>query len=625
MSKILLYFIFFLSKINCLLPNEEIQNNSNLKETLKEDDSNDIIIIHTNDVHCGFMDNIGYDGLMLYKKELQNKYKNILTVDVGDHLQGDTIGLLSKGLDIIEIMNKIGYDVVSLGMHEFDYGLDSLINCNKSLKCGYISSNFCYRKNKTSIFPKYVIKEIGGKKLAFLGVITPETLTKTYLSRVIDENKDLVYDFLNGDNGNELYSTIQNYTNEIQETVDYIILLSYLGNDNNENMKQYTSGAVISKTIGFTAVIDGHSHQVYNITIQDKSGYKIPLSQVGTKLNNIGVIRINNYGNVTSEIISEVPKPKNSKGAEEVERNNKKRWVDTEMKEFLINIINSHSEQLNQQIGKVNFDLIINIDPKNDNNQLSRSEETSLGNLITDAIRNEGEGDISIMSAGSIRSDLKIGNITYKNIIDILPYSNDIIVKEVKGQDILDAIEYGVRNLPEKSPRFPQVSGISFKVDITFDSTVEIDNNQKFDKVKGDRRVYDAKVGNEKLDPNKIYRVSFDNFIGGGGDGYSMFSKYEEKYNTLKPDNQALIDFIKEKLNGTIPDYYNSTQGRIIINSNNNDSKGVIIAIIVFFIIVSIFFLFVIICVKRKKNLFKKISSNDIENIDNNNIEEEEE
>ena len=613
MSKALFYFIFLLCKINCLLLSDEILSKYNTQNETEEDESNEIIIIHTSDVHCGFMDNIGYDGLILYKKELQKKYKYILTVDTGDHIQGDTIGLLSKGLDVIRIMNKIGYDVVSIGMHEFDYGLDALIECNKTLNYGYINSNFCYRNNKTSIFPNYVIKEIGGKKIAFFGILTPRTLTKTYLSKIMDEDGNMVYDFLTDKNGKEFYQTIQKYIDEAQ--ADYNIILSYMGDDTDDTLKEFTIGTIISNLYNISAVIDGRSHKVNStITFPDKEGRKIPISKPGTKLNSIGVIRIKSNGTITIENKSKVPKPEDEEGAEMVKRNGAETWIDTETKEFLINIINSHSEKLAEIIGSVDFDLIINIDPNDGNNQLSRFEESPLGNLITDAIRNSGKGEISLMSAGSIKEDLKIGNISYKNIIDILPFFNDIIVKEVLGQDILDAIEYGVRFLPEQSPKFPQVSGISYKVDITFDSTVEVDNNDLFVKVKGDRRVYDLKVGTEKIDPKRKYRISFDNFIGDGGDGYAMFRKYEEIYNTLHTDNDALISFIQNELNGTIPEYYNKTQGRIIINSNNNDSKTMIASIIIFFIIVVIVFIIITICVKKKKELFREISSLDIEN-----------
>ena len=609
-----LFFILLLFEINSLLTNENDENNNNLIEEFQEEElSDDIIILHTNDVHCGLLDNIGYDGLMLYKKELQKKYKYVLTVDIGDHIQGDTIGVLSKGLDIIDIMNKIGYDVATIGNHEFDFGLESLEKCYKALNCGYISANYCYRKNKTSIYPQYMIKKVGTKNIGFIGILTPTTLSKTYLSRIVDENGQMVYDFLTENEGKELYDTIQKYINEVKSKgADYIIILSHLGNDV-DNLKQYAISTLINHISGVNAVLDGHTHQVYNINSTDKENNEVPIIQVGTKLSNLGILKITN-GTIKSEIISEIPKPDKVKDAIEVKRsNNKKRWVDKDMNEYINNIIDSHSDELNEVIGKLNFDLIINLDPNDQHKQISRSEESTLGDLITDAIRVAGEGNMSIMSAGSIRTDLKKGNITYKNILDILPFSNNIIVKEVLGQDILDALEYGVRFLPEKSPKFPQVSGISFKVDITFESTIEVDDNDMFVKVKGDRRVYDAKIGKKKINPKEKYRISFDNYIGAGGDGYSMFRNYEETFNTLKTDNEAFISYIKEDLKGIVPDNYKSTQGRIIINANNNDSNGLIIVIILVFVVIIIFLIVIMICVKVKKKFIPRVSSSDLE------------
>ena len=223
-------YIFLLLKLCSLIKINHINQyfNKNEIRTLKQESeelSEDIIIIHTNDVHCGLNDSIGYDGLILYKKELQTKYKYVLTVDAGDHIQGGAIGILSKGLDIIDIMNDIEYDVVALGNHEFDYGLNELYQCSKNLKTGYISANFCYRKNKTTIFPPYKIIDVGSKKIGFIGVTTPQTLSKTYLHNIVDEQGKMVYDFLTENKGKELYDTIQSYIDEIRKNV--IILLYY--------------------------------------------------------------------------------------------------------------------------------------------------------------------------------------------------------------------------------------------------------------------------------------------------------------------------------------------------------------------------------------------------------------
>ena len=229
-------------------------------------------------------------------------------------------------------------------------------------------------------------------------------------------------------------------------------------------------------------------------------------------------------------------------------------------------------ERINDPIGEAPFDLIINKD-EDHHNQISRYEESTLCDLITDSIRYIGEGKITIMSAGSVRTDLKKGNVTYQKILDILPFINPIIVKEVSGQDILDALEYGVRLLPETSSRFPQVSGISFKVNTKIKSTVIVDEEEMFVKVSGKRRVYDVIVGKDKLDINKTYLIAFDNYIGKGGDGFSMFINYEEKLNLGKTDNELFMMYIRDVLNGVIPDEYKKTQQRIIIEENEWENE----------------------------------------------------
>ena len=402
--------------------------NEKEEEENENEIDDEIVIIHTNDVHCGLLDYIGYDGVQLYKRELQKKYKYILTIDTGDHIQGDTIGVLSKGLDIINIMNEIGYNVTILGNHEFDYSLEALQNCNNILdNGGYICTNFCYRKNKTSVFPPYKIIEIGGKKLGFIAVLTPTTLTKTYLYKFKDDEGKLLYDFLSDNNCKELYEIVQNYIDFLNETVDYVILLSHIGN---EGDSIYSTDELLKNLNGIDVVLDGHTHKVYNKTSKDKDGKDIKIIQGGTKLSHFGVIKINITSNETStELISKVPKPKNDKNDSiEIERNGGKYWVDKKMTEYINNIINSHWEELIRPIGIAPFDLIINKD-EDHHNQISRYEESTLCDLITDSIRYIGEGNITIMSAGSVRTDLKKGNVTYQKILDILPFINPIIVK----------------------------------------------------------------------------------------------------------------------------------------------------------------------------------------------------
>ena len=563
-KKYIFFFLFLeiysLSRINI----KNLKSKDNEIRELKEEKelSDDIIILHTNDVHCGVLDSIGYDGLMLYKKDLQKQYKHVLTVDVGDHIQGGPLGLLSKGLDIIKIMNKIGYDVSIIGNHEFDYGLDQLKKCNESLNCGYISGNFLYRKNRTLIYPPYKLIQLDDIKVAFIGITTPQTLSKTILHTIIDEEGEMVYDFLTKNDGQELYEIIQKYINEVKDKgAKYVIILSHLGIEG-DALEKYTSSGLLSHLIGVDAILDGHTHRIYNKTSKDKNGNDILLSQTGTKLTNLGVLKIKKNGEIISEMLSQIPTPKFIK-VKPIYRDRKLRLVDPEMNNFINNIASSHFSELNQKIGYVNFDLLINSEE-----QSSRSGENPLCNLIADSIRYYGKGDITMINAGSIRNDLKKGYITFQNILEVLPFSAYIITKEVKGEDILNALEFGMKELPEKTSRFPQVSGISFKVNTKIKSTVIVDDEEMFVKVNGKRRVYDVIVGKDKLDINKTYLIAFDNYIGKGGDGFSMFANYEEKLNLGKTDNELFMMYIRDVLNGVIPDEYKKTQQRIIIEEN---------------------------------------------------------
>ena len=565
--KILLFiFVVILSKISCLpLKAKE-------KRSLQNKKSDDIVILHTNDVHCGVQDSIGYDGLMLYKKQLLQKYNNVILVDAGDHIQGGIIGTITNGEAIINIMNKLKYDVVTIGNHEFDYEITQLENVAKKLNCGYISANYCFRKNKTSIYPAYKILEIDDKKIkiGFIGVTTPQTLSKTYLITLLDNNGELIYDFLTDNHSQELYARVQQNIDFLknEKDVDYIIILAHLGIDG-DALEENTSAALLKNLKNVNALIDGHTHLVYSKTTLDKDGKNVILAQTGTKLENIGVLIIHEDGTLSHKNINEVPF--DSSLADETlnitTRNKKLRYVDKEMNKFINDIFDSFSDTLNKVIGKTDF--LLNIyknatESTQSSTQLSRLNENALCNLVADSMRELGEADISIINAGTVRSDINQGNIRYQDVIDTLPFSNDILIKEIKGQTILEALEFGVRTLPERTPRFPQVSGITFKVDTSINSTVIVDENEVFKKLGNENRVYDVKINGEKLDMDKKYKICSHNFILGGGDGYSMFTDYEITKTSVGVDNEVLLKYIQKNLNGTIPIKYKTSEGRLI-------------------------------------------------------------
>ena len=561
MKRLILLFTIFL--ITSCFPSTD-----KTKRFLQSEKSNDIVILHTNDVHCGVQDSIGYDGLMLYKKQLLQKHNNVILVDAGDHIQGGTIGQITSGEAIIDIMNELEYDVVTLGNHEFDYWIEQLETIKNSLTCGYISSNYCYKKNKESIYPPYKIIEKGGKKIGFIGVATPETLTKSYLITLLDDKGELIYDFLTENHNQELYERVQKHIDELQEKkVDYIIILAHMGKGG-DSLEEDTSIELLKNLKNVNALIDGHTHLIYSEKTPDKNNNNVILVQTGTKLTNIGVLTIHENGTLSHENIDEVPyDPTLAEQTLNVTRSSKIRYVDKDMSEFLNDIYDSFSDKLNEVIGKSDF--LINVyknatESTDSHTQLSRIGENALCNLVADSMRELGEGDITILNAGTVRADINKGNITYQNVLNVLPYSDDIIVKEITGQTILEALEFGVRNFPEQNARFPQVSHITYKLDTSINSSVVVDENKVFKKLGGENRVYDIKINGEKLDLKKKYTISSRYFILNGGDGYSMFANCETIKTSLGVDNEVLLHYIRNNSNGTIPIKYKAAEGRLL-------------------------------------------------------------
>ena len=535
---------------------------ANSKRKLLEEKNNDeIVIIHTNDVHCGITDYIGYDGLMLFKKELLTKYEHVLLVDAGDQIQGGSISFLSRGMDIIKIMNKLEYDVATIGNHEFDYKLEQLQKLSSILNCSYINSNFCYRNNKNPIFEPYKVVEVGNKKIGFIGVLTPLTFNQTYLHTIVDEDGNYIYDFLTERKGQELYEAIQKYINELREYehVDYVIILSHLGYKGDQ--EGFGSKDLLENIEGVDAIIDGHSHQVYNMTGKDKTGKDVIITQAGTRLSNVGTLTIRE-GKITSEILNEIPLFDGYDNVDKVIRDGKERYVDPDMNQFLKELVNSHEKELEETVGHTDFDMLA-LDERG-------IQENNLCNLISDSSRNYINGDICFLDASEVRDNILKGDITFDNILKVLPFPNLLVEMKVPGKELLDVLEYGMKNLPNASGKFLQVSGIKFKVYDNIPSPVKVNDYDELVKIEGERRVFDVFVGNEKLDENKIYTLSLPDYLANGGNGYTMFTKYNITNYTEGFMSEVFKKYVQKDLNKKIPDIYNTTQGRIIITKKSN-------------------------------------------------------
>lgn len=507
----------------------------------------DLIILYTNDVHCAVDDGIGYAGLAAFKKQLEAEGNHVLLVDAGDAIQGAPIGTVSKGSIIVDIMNKVGYDVATPGNHEFDYGMPRFFELVEQAEFPYVSANFTDLKTGKQVFEPYTIVEVDGVKFAFVGITTPKTLTSSTPAYFQDETGEFVYGFLQDATGEKLYAAVQSAVDAARAAgADYVIGLAHLGIT--MDASPWTSSEVIVNTSGIDVVLDGHSHSVIESErVKNKNGDWTLLSSTGTKLSSIGMLLLTKSGNMTTGLVSNVAEK------------------DAEVDEFIKSAQAKFEEMLGTVVAKSDVDLTIH-EPGTDI-RIIRNAETNLGDLCADAYRTIGKADIAIVNGGGIRASIPAGDITLNQIITVHPFGNSLCVIEATGQEILDALEMSVRATPEENGGFLQVSGLTFEINVKVPSGVKLDENGLFQAVEGERRVQNVLVGGQPIDPAKTYTLaSHDYLIKNAGDGYTMFQDNVLLQDSIMLDNQVLINYIVEHLGGVIgADYANPYgQERII-------------------------------------------------------------
>ena len=513
----------------------------------------DITILYTSDVHCGIDQGFGYAGLYEIRKTLETKGVSTLLVDDGDAIQGDVIGTLTDGKAIVDIMNTMGYDVAIPGNHEFDYGMDNFLSLVKEADYDYISVNFT--KNGKRVFKPYVIKKIAGKKIAFVGVTTPYTITTSTPKYFQDDKGNYIYGFMNGDNGNELYNALQECIDSARdEGADYVIAMAHMGNEG--ECKPYTYEDIITHVSGLDALLDGHSHDTDQVKVKDKDGKEVIRGGCGTKMAHIGYLNISADGALSAGLYDwscDTSAPGlfgfDNAAAKKV----------AEVKGVL-------GEELQTVVGKTEYDLVIN-DPKTitdsgDPIRIIRRAETNLGDLCADAAREEMGADIAIVNGGGIRAEIPAGDITVEQIIKVHPYNNELNLIEATGQQILDALEWGARVTPEENGGFLQVSGLTYEIHTNVKTSVKTDENNMFAGVSGEYRVKNVKVGGEALDLKKTYKLAGTNYIlHDHGDGFTMFDDCTVITKGSKIDNRVLIDYIEKSLGGVISKDYSDPYG----------------------------------------------------------------
>ncbi|HIW09365.1 MAG TPA: bifunctional metallophosphatase/5'-nucleotidase [Candidatus Faecalibacterium intestinigallinarum] len=487
-------------------------------------DKHPITILYTNDVHT-YIDNeapeLTYANIAALKKSYEDADMDVLLVDAGDHIQGTAYGAMDDGATIIKLMNSAGYDLATLGNHEFDYGMDRILEIvNEEANFPYVSCNFKDLRTGKKVLPsiKYFFR--GGRILAFIGVTTPETITKSTPAYFMDAAQtEYIYGIDGGDDGQALYDAVQKAIDEAWLYADFVIGLGHLGVDGSS--KPYTSREVIQHTVGFNAFIDGHSHtEIPGETVRDAEGNPVLLTQTGCYLGNIGRMTIDTDRNFTTELIPST----------NVNAFNETYVLQTDW-------INAVDDMLGEKIAESPVNFYIN-DPVT-GKRLIRSEETNMGDLVADGIYayfNEIEQldcDIAIMNGGGIRADIPAGDWTYMSCKTVSPFGNVACLMSVTGAQIQNALEFGARyaGSGQESGGFLQVAGATYEIHTDLPNTVPTDDQGVWSgPATGTPRVQNVKIYNkatgtyEPLDPNATYNMAGMNYtLRSLGDGFAMF------------------------------------------------------------------------------------------------------
>ena len=521
--------------------------------------SDDVVFLYTTDVHCGVKDHLGYAAVASYKKEMAKDYKYVSLLDAGDFIQGDIIGSFSKGENIVDIMNEMAYDAVTIGNHEFDYGMDALSEVIEKLDAEVLSCNLKYIGSKTNKLAKvkpYTVKKYGDMKIGIVGITTPTTLSEATPSLFKEDGK-LVYDF-----GNEtkeaFYKCVQDNIDLCNKEADYTILLAHAGNDDTSH--PWGSRDIIANTNGYLAVMDGHSHYDVNWEkVENKDGKEIPLCDAGYKLNEFGKLVIHKDGSISTDFLTDYA------GRDEETGN----FVDGKLNETktIADRVVAHT------------DLALSVSDSN-GIRMVRSRETAIGNLIADSCRIVPEADIGIVNGGAVRADLPAGDVTYGDVFAVHPFGNYIIIKEASGSHILDYLEHCSQATTKEYAQdghpsgefggFAQVSGLKYTIDTSIPTPVITDKDGNFIGIDGPRRVKNVQVLQSgsyvDIDPNKTYKVAANNYILiEGGNGANMFLEDKEIEAPVRIDYQVIIDYVTKDLKGNLAEKYSSTEGRITV------------------------------------------------------------
>ena len=511
----------------------------------------DITVYYTNDIHT-YIDNAvgeGNENALTYSKvaALKDSNPDAILVDAGDHIQGTAYGEMDKGATIVKLMNAAGYDAATLGNHELDYGMASLMDVVEAAEYPYVSSSFYHEKDGVvgdTVLDSYVMMEREGQKIAFVGITTPETMRSVQPTTFQNENGEFIYGIAKGDDGSALYDAVQKAVDKARAAgADYVIALGHLGVD--PSSVPWTSRDVIANTRGLDAFIDGHSHTtVEKELVADLDGEVVILTQTGAYLNAVGELTISEGGEITSRLLTadDLAGIAPDQQVKELEDG----WMDWIEQKLAVVIGYS-------QVTLDNYD--------EQGKRLVRNQNTNSGDFVTDALydyfeRMGLEVDVAVMNGGGIRNKAVAGELTYLTCKDMLPFGSVACLIEVSGQQLLDMLEWSARGLqPDGSYEagsFLHVSGMRYTLDLTTPAAVIVDERGAWGgATAGDYRVKKVEILDQSsgtyqpLDLKDTYRLAGYNYIlRNQGDGFAMLQGATNVLDYVAEDYMVVAAYI---------------------------------------------------------------------------------
>ena len=521
--------------------------------TVAEDD---IVILYTNDVHTYISNNRDNDGAIVENTLTYSKvagYKdtleNVLLVDAGDHIQGTAYGSMDNGKTIIDLMNAAGYNLATLGNHEFDYGMDGTMNAIEWADFPYVSCNFYHEANGVkgdNVLDSYQVFEVNGMKIAIIGITTPESFTKSTPTYFQDENGNYIYGIAGGTTGDALYDAVQQAIDAASQEADYVIALGHLGVD--ESSKPWTSEEVIANTTGLDAFIDGHSHTTMEMEeVPDENGNPVVLTQTGSYLGTVGQLTISAQGDITAQLLT-------GEDLADVTPNAQVQALE-----------NAWYDEVNEELGVVigyTDNVLDNYDA--DGNRLVRKQETNTGDFATDALyylfdNMDLDVDVAIMNGGGIRNTAITGELSYLTCKEIHTFGNVACLQTVTGQQLVDALEWGAKDVAPagtaavENGGFLHVSGLRYTINTAIPSTVQQDDKGVWTGgPTGEYRVTNVEILNnetgayEPLDLTASYNLAGYNYtLRDLGDGFAMFDGAVNVVDYVMEDYMVLAKYIQ--------------------------------------------------------------------------------